>query len=154
MLYRTVGIYRLSPSNRVWPWWSFAHRNPGFVSRCATLLRLLICDRQLAYTYHTDGPVRTCQLCTRMTRLDTTHILMECESVLDIRTQLWDRIRQSAPPALFKEMNRMDNRSKTAFMLSGFHGVSYCSEWDRLYIDVCIFCTDICKKFNRMCNDE
>ena len=65
-------------------------------------------------------------------RYTSIHVLFQCPENRDRRSELWEGIRASCPPALYHEIMNMTIDIRMSFILSGLNN-SFIPEWQSLF---------------------
>ena len=79
-----------------------------------------------------------CGICNSRVRENPRHVLFECPGLEPFRANGWRQVVNSMPPAMAREMERMDHDRKLELIASGLGG-SYVREWDGIYFHIVSF---------------
>ena len=63
------------------------------------------------------------------------HVLFICHNNVDTHAILWNAIVTNCPPAMVNELNTMDAKAKSMFLLNALF-CDYTDEWNTLYIAI------------------
>ena len=69
-----------------------------------------------------------CLLCDKCVSEDPHHMLFDCTIFDTMRTDLWYNVLRVAPDAMREELEIMNSRKKTEFIMSGMK-CDYLDEW-------------------------
>lgn len=106
-------------------WWMYNVRNPEDGRRCRLMAKCILNSYRL-------GRVR-CEMCNCHFRNSITHILFECEDLISIRNEYWNRIYlYGGVPNLFTEMDNMSYDTRCKFIFGAFRS-DYIYEWNSFY---------------------
>ena len=135
--YSTLNILRNGLcSVRLLSWWEYIQVNPADMQKCRTVARLLFdCHRLKACLYRYKESNVTdpyCEFCDNRAIENAEHILFRCPENSRLRRELWSRIRDVSPPALYEDVEEMSINSKCMFILGGF-ATTYVHDWYELY---------------------
>ena len=67
------------------------------------------------------------------------HILFECKSFINIRSNLWDSVLNSMPASMAYCVNLQNNDEKLDFIISGMKCETYVEEWSNIYYHIANF---------------
>ena len=81
-------------------------------------------------------------ICNTRVRENPKHVIFQCPGLEPFRAIGWRQVVSSMPPAIAREMERMDHDRKLELIASGLGG-SYFRRWDGIYFLIVSFVHDM-----------
>ena len=129
-------------SNSMLAWWHFVQLKPSALFKCRIIMRLLLDCHNLksCMVRHKGNEISNdlCEQCSLGTAENIQHILFECTRNDVQRKKLWFSVLNACPKALANDIERMDVKQKTAFLLTGL-GNNFVKEWMYIYDQILDF---------------
>ena len=122
------------------PWWVVARAAPHVTTKVSKTMALVMGCQPRGLQCNFDQ--RLCQICDMYEPDNTLHILFKCPAHRDIRSLLWNRLLQSMPTPMARDIMAIPDWNRIICMLSGY-GPKYIPEWREIYINTLTFIVDI-----------
>ena len=123
MLYKSLN--RIYWDNSINNWWWLSHNDPSITKMCVSIVRLLISPGKHLH--------KICEKCSTFQINDYEHILFKCPYNESSRKLLWMDFVDACPIPMEKDINAMEIRKRTNFLLNALNG-AYTKEWHHIYM--------------------
>ena len=137
MLYKELRIYCSATKGiTMHAWWALVNSVPTtfrYVS-CVVSVMMGCQPRGLQCNFSR----KTCALCQNSREDTSEHILFECAELAPYRDLQWIAVMDELPNAMADSIQKMNNKQKTEFFLSGLNS-RYIAEWQSLYKEIAKF---------------
>ena len=145
-LYKQLALYQKSVEHiKLHCWWNVAKHYPSATRQISSVMSVLMGGQPGGMQHNFKR--RSCALCHLAAPDSPTHVLFECPEISGKRTELWGSVTNSMPSALSSDIDNLNNKEKTVFILSGFRG-EYIPEWKMTYVCVARFVHEMYKERN------
>ena len=95
----------------------------------------------------------SCQLCPLMANDNPQHVMFECVELKICRDKSWPLVIRSMPRGMAREIETMNAKEATAFVLAGFR-CPFIPEWTEVYEKLALFVFNMylvrCKKYDEI----
>ena len=118
------------------PWWSLLRIRPYLNKAVSSVMSVLLGSQPKGMGANFDFTL--CRLCCSRSPDTCYHILLYCESLIEIRTKWFRIIREQMPVAMKYDFDNITCERKLTFLLSGLF-VNCQTDWPDLYEAIALF---------------
>ena len=137
--------------------WKFVSQYPNTMEKVCSLMVVIMSTQPKKICRNMNNDKEMCGMCNSHVRENPKHVLFECPGLEPFCANGWRQVVNSMPPAMAREMERMDHDRKLELIASGLGG-SYVREWDGIYFHIVSFVyymysisQEICTRFLLCC---
>ena len=116
-------------------WWKFVSQYPHTMEKVCSLMAIIMGTQPKKMCRNMNNAKQMCGIYNSRVRENPRHVLFECPELEPFRANGWRQVVNSMPPAMAREMERMDHDRKLELIASGLGG-SYVREWDGIYFHI------------------
>ena len=147
LLYKSLPLFNACITKiGMWQWWVFCNKYPEYAFKVKFMYRILVSKSCLsADTCMYSGMSPVCPLCTDNVSETAYHMFFDCKTFTNSRANLWREVEHTVPVAMLEELNRMNSRQKSEFIISAFR-CDYTEEWSDMYMAIANFVYHMYKK--------